>query len=1494
MEIGVAVGIEESNQLLGDGIHGTALSPFTDINREWELDRLKPSIYNASIFYMKPDPQYETEKPYFFNIPVESSWLPKVKQTNVCYTRRTVAITDIRGHQDYFMLDRHGFQIGIFRTGLPYDDFASTDTIVSRYYEEVKHFLKQNTGAVDVLPFDFQVRRKDPTLPLGSRGAPGKAQPFAAVHGDQTTNAAFRRLKHFHPEFAQKYTNNRFQIVNVWKPLKGPVHDSPLALCDYRTVKDEDRVPTDIIFPDYLGETYNFWPNPHHRFYFIDRQLTEEAWMVKCFDSESARSPEIAQFAPHVSFPYGRLEDDMPKRESIEGSVNLKILRFEITAVYKHPEAIVDVVLIHGLNGHPKNTWTTKDGIFWPTDFLPPALRNKHTNVLVYGYNANVYSRNNDHQASNNSISQHAETLVTTLAAYRRGDGSLRNPIIWIAHSLGGILLKCALLYSNDVHASHHGNLRSIYVSTYGIIFLGTPHTGSGLTTWGRALQAMADVVMPRKLFVSEPVLLKTLKRDSEQLREINSRFLNISERFKIHMVHENHKTRTWITQVLVVDATSASPQLPGVTYYGIEATHSGMCKFESTNAPGFHTISTAIRDWVTEAPRVIEVRWRTEERDRWSKVQGEIDERRMSVTPHHTSGPEMQTAVYQAASLVNRRLSYDPKKDSLLEGLILDQKLEENVPNSDRTPINVQALSNIPSNINPRGLEPCQQHKHHEGLTQSLQTIDAGINAFTTRHQYTMLPEKIFGIPYPRNRWFTGREAILSDVRVLLVPQSRPTEERTSTSTQCSAAICVVHGLPGIGKTNLAIEFGYQQKHVFSHIFWISSDSEEKFDDGFLKIARSLKLVSDTSMEDKEAIVNAALMWLKTADPKFRWLLILDNVDNAQLMNPLWSDLHHGSVLITSRDPIPEVTAVTQHSRNFRLLHLLPDEGAKLIKGRLGAKIREGIDDSSAADLAKRFEYYPLYMDQMTSFIESSTLTLAEFYEQLESESSDNELQDFHLDTLWYRSSVAKAIESHMAKLSSFDFEARNILSVIAFFDPDSIPEGLLLSADGQVASLSSTVRRQKVLSALNRPSFIYFDSGDLARERRIRLHRLVRDAALRSELSPQKAFDTAVVLLRNSFPLHGMSRDHMVEDWAKCETFQPHVLSLHQHYLDFRDRGVVTPTFKFIELIYSCAWYLCERGRFTLSKTLISSIYDDYIRLRDMASVAPAEFLADILTVQLFYHNETEHEVSLVELATQAMEIREEAVKNGNMDDDHPNRANGPMNVGVVLALKSPERAIEMHTMALEIRLKSEKYKAEQIHGLALNYLNVGRCWWVVGELEKAALCFEESLHLWKKRESEIGTKFSLTALALLALGIVRADQNDFETAMQLMSESLELHIRTIGQCHRKTLMCYYRLGRLCHRIGENDRAEQLLSICLDAYSLPGSPPKAELARTKFQLAKVMKEKGASEEKYLKLDYESRLMLSEVLKNKGVVDIQSSEFVDVDFDDEVDYYLR
>src|SRR3954452_780968 len=91
-----------------------------------------------------------------------------------------------------------------------------------------------------------------------------------------------------------------------------------------------------------------------------------------------------------------------------KGSINKDIARYELTTVYKHPEAKADIVLVHGLNGNPVKTWTApKNGVYWPTDLLPASLKDEHANVLVYGYNADVYSSKKDQSPTANFIHMH-------------------------------------------------------------------------------------------------------------------------------------------------------------------------------------------------------------------------------------------------------------------------------------------------------------------------------------------------------------------------------------------------------------------------------------------------------------------------------------------------------------------------------------------------------------------------------------------------------------------------------------------------------------------------------------------------------------------------------------------------------------------------------------------------------------------------------------------------------------------------------------------------------------------------------------------------------------------------------------------------------------------------------------------------------------------------------------------------------------------------------
>jgi hypothetical protein len=98
----------------------------------------------------------------------------------------------------------------------------------------------------------------------------------------------------------------------------------------------------------------------------------------------------------------------------------------------------------------------------------------------------------------------------------------------------------------------------------------------------------------------------------------------------------------------------------------------------------------------------------------------------------------------------------------------------------------------------------------------------------------------------------------------------------------------------------------------------------------------------------------------------------------------------------------------------------------------------------------------------------------------------------------------------------------------------------------------------------------------------------------------------------------------------------------------------------------------------------------------------------LADIYTVYGAMHVELTAIDEATSCFTKAMRIREEAVTNGVLDREHPNRANSFMNLGVSVANQDTREAIRLHQKALDIRESSSKYTQDQVQSRSLNYLN------------------------------------------------------------------------------------------------------------------------------------------------------------------------------------------
>jgi len=137
------------------------------------------------------------------------------------------------------------------------------------------------------------------------------------------------------------------------------------------------------------------------------------------------------------------------------------------------------------------------------------------------------------------------------LTLERKSEEVSDHPIIFVAHSLGGILVKRALQISSSTN--YVDDIRSIYVSTYGIIFLGTPHNGVDPAKWGLILQGMVNALVPKNAKDTEAQMANTLQRNYETLLNINLHFLDIYPRFKICMVYEQEKTHLKGGNMLIV-----------------------------------------------------------------------------------------------------------------------------------------------------------------------------------------------------------------------------------------------------------------------------------------------------------------------------------------------------------------------------------------------------------------------------------------------------------------------------------------------------------------------------------------------------------------------------------------------------------------------------------------------------------------------------------------------------------------------------------------------------------------------------------------------------------------------------------------------------------------------------------------------------------------------------------------------------------------------------
>ena len=275
----------------------------------------------------------------------------------------------------------------------------------------------------------------------------------------------------------------------------------------------------------------------------------------------------------------------------------------------------VDIIFVHGLDGHFLRTWTHENGTCWARDLLPSELPGSR--IFSYGYPSKVMANKSDA-----GIRDYAKHLLGDIKRHYNES----RPIIFVCHSLGGIVTKQAMIMA---HLSSRN--KATWSATNAIIFMGTPHNGSTYAAYAKKLANVANLASHLSLThrftggVRSP-LLESLKVGNKELESIAGDFVDIARNIRIISFYEttshpltNEVVRYFptdlelapsfdidsMTQKLtifkIVDKTSAKSGAAGEIIEPLYLHHQNICQFSGFKDDNFLKVLQYLREQIPE-----------------------------------------------------------------------------------------------------------------------------------------------------------------------------------------------------------------------------------------------------------------------------------------------------------------------------------------------------------------------------------------------------------------------------------------------------------------------------------------------------------------------------------------------------------------------------------------------------------------------------------------------------------------------------------------------------------------------------------------------------------------------------------------------------------------------------------------------------------------------------------------------------------------------------
>ncbi|RKL08737.1 hypothetical protein BFJ70_g16750 [Fusarium oxysporum] len=269
-----------------------------------------------------------------------------------------------------------------------------------------------------------------------------------------------------------------------------------------------------------------------------------------------------------------------------------------LDVLHDEPDAVADIVVVHGLASRPNETWRArpakspdagdrmKENVapppapLWLSDFLPK--ESLKCRILTFNHNTSWESN-----SLSKSLEDHGRDLLRALGRHREKQEEKERPIIFIGHSFGGIIIKQAVVigqrFADD---DYRGNIAR---RAQGFIFLGTPHDGSSLTLPGKLLTLI------NHWEGSSASLLEIIEPGSEANSRLHRDFLACYSVTIMVCFFEAVRETLWgIPLMHAVERKSA--EIAGAEIIGSEKQHRDLQRFSSTNDNEYQDLVFSLR----------------------------------------------------------------------------------------------------------------------------------------------------------------------------------------------------------------------------------------------------------------------------------------------------------------------------------------------------------------------------------------------------------------------------------------------------------------------------------------------------------------------------------------------------------------------------------------------------------------------------------------------------------------------------------------------------------------------------------------------------------------------------------------------------------------------------------------------------------------------------------------------------------------------------------